>query len=102
MGGMGVDVRMDYGMMEAMSAAYRQAQNDLGDVITQMTNVQQKLQDGAMQGDAGDHLSNSAIPVLISKIQELADKMGELSGDIDDAMKAMREGVASAQGRFSH
>lgn len=100
MGGLGVDVRMDYDKMEEMASAYKQAQSDLGSVAGQITQIQSMIDDGALVGDAADEFQTH-LDKLQDKLSNLEEKMKELTGDIQGAVSKMRDGVSTAQSRFA-
>lgn len=97
---MAPDVRMNYGSMERMEKAFRQAAQTI-DATTRMATEASKLMEaGALQGEAGDMFRAAINDTLNKRLKVLQEKMLELAQDIKGAVQATRDGVTNAQSRF--
>ncbi len=97
---MAPDVRMNYGSMERMEKAFRQAAQTI-DATTRMAAEASKLMEaGALQGEAGDMFRAAINDTLTKRLKVLQEKMLELAQDIKGAVQATRDGVSNAQSRF--
>jgi WXG100 family type VII secretion target len=94
------DVRMNYNSMETMERAFNGAHRQVDDSIKEMKNVAKSLEDGALQGGAGDAFRDAINSKLIPRMQAISDKLAELEQDVKGALEATRDGVTSAQSRF--
>lgn len=94
------DVRMNYGSMEEMAKAFHQGHQQLETTMTEMDKVAKSLEDGALNGMAGDAFRDAIQAKLKKRLKVLAEKMQELEGDIKGAVSATRDGVSTAQSRF--
>ena len=97
---MPTDVRMNYGSMENMAKAFHQSHDQLQETVGQMEKIAKMLEDGALLGVAGDALRDSVRSKLMKRLKILSAKMKEMEGDINGAVSATRDGVATAQSRF--
>lgn len=93
-------VKMDYAAMEAMQKSFGKAKSQIESTKSQMTKVAKSLDDGALQGGAGNALKEAINSKLVKQLNTIADKMGELEQDIKGAVEATRDGVTKAQSRF--
>jgi uncharacterized protein YukE len=92
--------KMVYGTMEAMAKSFGKAKSQIESTKSQMTKVAKSLDDGALQGAAGNALREAINTKLVKHLNSIAEKMGELEQDINGAVQATRDGVKSAQSRF--
>lgn len=97
---MAPDVRMNYGSMERMEKAFRQAAQMIEQTTRASTEISKMMEGGALQGDAGDQFRAAINDKLNKRLKVLNDKMTELAQDIKGAVEATRDGVKSAQSRF--
>jgi uncharacterized protein YukE len=95
-----VDVRMNYGSMEKMEKEFNGATKQLDDSIREMKKIAKMMEDGSLQGVGGDAFRDAIQGKLIPVMRRLADKMDELSWDINGAVVATRDGVSTAKSRF--
>ncbi|MBI3361827.1 MAG: WXG100 family type VII secretion target [Chloroflexi bacterium] len=91
---------MNYGSMEEMAKAFNKAAEDIASDIPETDTAAQMMEDGALQGMAGDAFRQALQGKLKRRLKVLADKMKELEGDIKGAVSATRDGVSTAQSRF--
>jgi uncharacterized protein YukE len=95
-----VDVRMNYGSMEKMEKEFNGATIQLDDSMREMQKIAKMMEDGSLQGVGGDAFRDAILGKLIPVMKRLADKMDELSWDINGAVAATRDGVSTAKSRF--
>jgi uncharacterized protein YukE len=95
-----VDVRMNYSSMEKMEKEFKGAAKQLDDSKREMQKVAKMMEDGSLQGVGGDAFRDAIQGKLIPVMKRLEEKMRELSGDINGAVVATRDGVSTAKSRF--
>ena len=91
-------IRMDFAYMDELSQAYGDAAQALESAQTEIQSIVKLVDDGALQGAAGDALSQS-FQEMSKAIQRLGDKAGELKKDILDAKQYMERSDKDA-GQF--
>lgn len=96
----GVDVRIDYPMVEDMSSAFTDASTQLEETIAEMNKIVAALEGGALLGKTGDALAQAIRIDLINSIKALRDKMKELAMDTRNVVAIMRDGDKQARSRF--
>lgn len=96
-----VDVKMNYGSMDKMKTAFKQAHTQLNNSMDQMKSLAQMMQNGALQGDAGAAFVNAINRTLMKRMKALHEKMMQMEKDIQEAVNAKKEGVTTAKGRFT-
>lgn len=94
------DVRMNYPTMEQMAKAFTAAKQQLEEAQKAVQGLGKNMEDGALQGAGGAAFKAAIDGPLVKALKKLQDKMGELSGDINGAVRATRDGVSTAQSRF--
>jgi uncharacterized protein YukE len=94
------DVRMNYGSMETMEKAFKQAHSQLETSMREMEKVAKTFEDGALLGGAGDAFREAIRAKLLKRMKTIDEKMVELAQDIKGAVEATRDGVKTAQSRF--
>jgi uncharacterized protein YukE len=94
------DVRMNYGSMEKMEKAFKQAGQQIEETSRQMEQLAKMMEDGALLGTGGDAFRDAIRGKLVKRMKVLSDKMKELEQDVRGAVQATRDGVSTAQSRF--
>ena len=97
---MGVDVRMNYSQMEEAANNYGQVASQLHDLHEKMKQLGQRMEDGALLGDAGADFKDAINSVLLAKMMLIEAKMWELQKDLNGAVAKTRDGVDTAESRF--
>jgi uncharacterized protein YukE len=95
-----VDVRMNYGSMEKMEQEFKSAAKQLDESMREMKKIAKMMEDGALHGLGGDSFQDAIKGKLLPVMKRLEEKMQELSGDINGAVRATRDGVKTAKSRF--
>jgi uncharacterized protein YukE len=98
---MGDTVVMNYEDMEAMAKAFREAHQQLERTLREIEKQAKLMEEGALQGEAGAELVDGLRGPLTKRLQALSRKMDELDGDLRSAVAFTRDGVQSAQNRFT-
>jgi uncharacterized protein YukE len=97
-----VDVKMNYGSMEKMKTAFKQAGSQLDQTMGEMKKLAKMMQDGALQGDGGSAFVDAISRRLMKRMKALHEKMVQMQGDIQDAVDTKKGSVTTAKGRFSN
>jgi len=95
-----VDVKMNYGSMEKMQSAFKQAHTQLNESMTEMKKLAKMMEDGALVGDGGTAFMDAINRKLMKRMKALHEKMMQMEKDIQGAVQATRDGVSTAQSRF--
>jgi uncharacterized protein YukE len=95
-------VRMNYDTMREMTKEFKAAQKQLEETLKVAQNIAKDMEGGGLQGQAGQTMVSAVNGPLAKSIKKLADAMGELAADVDDARRALEEGVEVARKRFSN
>ncbi|MBO9308818.1 MAG: WXG100 family type VII secretion target [Chloroflexi bacterium] len=96
----GIDVQMDYEVVEQMIKIFDNGANQLTETMQAMQAVAQKMRSGALLGLGGDDFADALEKILAPRIQKLIDKFRELSCDVKFAKDAIQRGDMTARGRF--
>ena len=91
---------MDYPMMEEMVQLFNDASSEIQEAIDEMGTVATQLENGTLNGMTGDALVNALRTDLRTSLETLRDKMSELSTDVDQALRAKRDGIQRGRSRF--
>jgi uncharacterized protein YukE len=95
-------VRMNYDTMREMTKEFKAAQQQLQETLKVVQNVGKDMEGGGLQGQAGQTMVGAINGPLANSLKKLADKMGELAKDTNDARRALQDGVAEARNRFTN
>jgi uncharacterized protein YukE len=94
-------VRMNYETMRAMNSEFKKAEQQLLETLKVVQGIGKDMDEGGLQGQAGQTMVGAINGPLAKSIKKLAEAMGELGRDIDDARRALEEGVEVARKRFT-
>ena len=95
-------VRMNYDTMREMTKEFQAAQKQLEETLKVVQNIGKDMEGGGLQGQAGQTMVGAINGPLAKSLKKLADAMGELAADTDDARRALEEGVEVARKRFAN
>jgi uncharacterized protein YukE len=95
-------VRMNYDTMREMTKEFKAAQQQLQETLKVVQNIGKDMEGGGLQGQAGQTMVGAINGPLANSLKKLADKMGELAKDTNDARRALQDGVADARNRFTN
>ncbi|HMQ51346.1 MAG TPA: WXG100 family type VII secretion target [Anaerolineae bacterium] len=91
-------IRMDYDLMQKMAQDFQYSAEELQDMLTEIQNIANQMNEGALVGRGGDAFEAALRGPLSSTLTKLIMKFQELRTDVIVAMKEMKEAdVESAQ-----
>ncbi|MCE7946736.1 MAG: hypothetical protein DYG88_04830 [Chloroflexi bacterium CFX4] len=96
----GIDVQMDYEVVEDMIKIFNGGAQQLTETAQAMQAVAQKMRGGALLGLGGDDFAEALDKILAPRIQKLTEKFKELAGDVKFAKDAIQRGDNTARGKF--
>jgi WXG100 family type VII secretion target len=85
------EIKLNYPLMEEMTATFRQAGEKLEELLQDMQGVASTLEDGALVGRGGSAFTEAIRDKLCPAITRLAEKMQEMDQDVQFAMKQFRD-----------
>lgn len=94
------DVKMDYQQMEDMANAFKKAQSDVQASMNAIKGQAGKLAE-AFQGDGGSAMQDAIGKILLKKMDTVAQKMGEVSGDLKTAIEATKQGISTSKSPYA-
>jgi hypothetical protein len=94
------DVKMSYEAMADMASAFHEAQNTIVDALSNLNNMVNMLEGGALLGVTGDRLASALRTSGKKALSNALSKMTELEGDINGAMEDMRAGDSTGRSLF--
>jgi WXG100 family type VII secretion target len=95
------EIKMDYPLMEEMQRTFQSGRETLAETIGELKNIADKMEGGALLGDAGEAFADAVKAVLVDQVQKLSDKFEELEGDLAVAVNKMREAEKNTEKSFS-
>lgn len=84
-------IQMDYDLMRKMAHDFSHGAEDLQDTLTEIQNIANQMNDGALVGCGGDATVDALRGPLSSSLTKLIMKFQELRTDIIMAMQEMKE-----------
>jgi uncharacterized protein YukE len=93
---------MNYDTMREMTKEFKAAQKQLEETLKVVQNIGKDMEGGGLQGQAGQTMVSAVNGPLAKSLKKLADAMGELAADVDDARRALEDGVEVARKRFAN
>lgn len=94
------DVKMDYQQMEDMANAFKKAQSDVQASMNAIKGQAGKLAE-SFQGDGGSAMQDAIGKILLKKMDTVAQKMGEVSGDLKTAIEATKQGISTSKSPYA-
>lgn len=91
-------IKMEYAQMEEMAKTFQQGSEQLKDTLSQMQNIANTLQDGALLGQGGSAFTDAIRSKLCPAISRLEQKFVELQKDVLNAMKEMQQADSTSKG----
>jgi WXG100 family type VII secretion target len=92
-------IRVNYPALEDMAKNCDQFSQRLRQTVSMANQISKQMLGGAMQGEFGDTFVE-ALGVFQTKVNKLADKFAEVSGDIRGAMSDMQAADNAAGSKF--
>ncbi|MBX3010466.1 MAG: WXG100 family type VII secretion target [Caldilineaceae bacterium] len=93
-------IKLDYGLAEEMIRTFENGVEQLQDTMQEMQNIATMIEGGALLGQGGDAFKDAIRSKLAPAIGRLTDKFEELSRDVGEAVKLMREADNQSRGAF--
>lgn len=84
-------IKLNYPLMEEMTKTFSQAAEQLEGLQGEMQNIANTLEEGALLGRGGSAFTEAIRDKLCPAISRLSEKMEELDGDVQFAMKQFRD-----------
>lgn len=94
------EIKMDYPLMEEMKRTFQSGREQLSDTMTELKGIADKMEQGALRGDAGEVFSEGIRNDLIGAVQKISDKFEELEGDIQFAVDQMHQAEEKTKASF--
>jgi WXG100 family type VII secretion target len=94
------EIKVDYQLMAEMKQTFQAGQEQLTDTLNELKGIADKLDEGALLGQAGSAFSDAVRGALMGSVQKLADKFEELQGDVQFAVDRMREAEQQVKSTF--
>lgn len=85
------EIKLDYAKAEEMAKTFRQGAQQLEDTMQAVQQLAHMLESGALRGRGGTAFVDALRGKLCPAIKRLAEKYGELDGDVKAAIDYMRE-----------
>jgi uncharacterized protein YukE len=95
------EIKLDYPLMDEMKKTFAEGRGTLDEVMQALGGIADRMEEGALLGDAGEAFSNAVRGTLVDQVQKIWDKFEQLEGDIDFAVAQMRAAEEKAQKSFS-
>jgi uncharacterized protein YukE len=94
------DVRMKFDSMEKMKSEFDNAAKQLDESMREMQKIAKMMDDGGLLGMGGDAFRDAIMQKLLPKMKKLEEKMTQMSGDMDGAIRFTRDGESKSKSRF--
>lgn len=88
------------GSLQAMSDAFKKAQETLNTTKSSMEKIAQQMDQGALQGGGGQAFQDAIKNKLNKKLDRLMAKMTEEAGDVTKAIERIHKAEQSAKKPF--
>lgn len=95
------EIKLDYGLAEAMAQTFGQGAQELQATLTEMHAIAGMLEEGALLGRGGTAYVEAIRSQLSPSLTILIEKFEELKGDVEGAINDMRDADARARGQFA-
>jgi len=94
------EIKMDYPLMDEMKRTFADGRQHLADTTNELKAIAEKLEQGALLGNAGSALTDAVKGTLMSAVSKLSDKFEELEGDIQFAVDQMHQAEEKTKASF--
>jgi WXG100 family type VII secretion target len=91
------EIKLDYPLMEEMKKQFAEGRNTLEDTKTTVKDISDKLDAGALKGEAGDQFCDILSVKLAGAIDTIIKKFDEIEKDIQAAVDAMKAAEQKTQ-----
>jgi WXG100 family type VII secretion target len=94
------EIKMDYPLMDEMKQSFKAGRETLGRTASELKSIADKLEQGALLGQAGDAFAQAVRGPLMGAVSKLSDKFEELEGDIQFAVDQMHQAEEKTKASF--
>jgi WXG100 family type VII secretion target len=94
------EIKMDYPLMEEMKKTFRAGREQLEDTTNELKSIADKLEQGALLGQAGSAFSEAVRATLMNAVGKLSQKFEELENDLQYAVDQMHAAEEKAKSSF--
>lgn len=94
------EIKVDYALMDEMSATFGRAVAQLEETMQEMISIAATLEDGALLGRGGQAFSELMRGNVVTTLTKLIAKHQELAEDVRKAKEFAQEADATAKGYF--
>lgn len=94
------EIKMEYPLMEEMKRTFQSGRESLQDATNSLKAIADKMEQGALLGQAGSAFAEAVRGSLMGAVQKLSDKFEELEGDIQYAVDQMKAAEEKAKSSF--
>jgi len=94
------EIKMDYPLMEEMKRTFQAGREQLSDTVSALVAIADKMEQGALRGQAGDAFVDAVRGPLLGAVVKLSDKFEELEGDLQHAVDQMHQAEEKAKSSF--
>lgn len=96
----GDKIKLNYEQADKMAKTFKAGSQQIQQTMTEMQNIAQTLEEGALLGRGGKAFVEAIRTKLCPSLKKLSDKYIELEGDVNVAVKVMREADATSKQQF--
>jgi WXG100 family type VII secretion target len=90
-------IKMNYPLMEQMEKEFQKGRSQLQHTAGELNKIAEKLEQGALLGQAGGAFSQAVRGPLMNAVNKIADKFEELENDLKFAANEMRQAEETAK-----
>jgi len=94
------EIKMEYPLMDEMKRTFQSGREVLQDTTNSLKSIADKMEQGALLGQAGQAYAEAVRGALMGAVQKLSDKFEELEGDIQYAVDQMKAAEEKAKSSF--
>jgi WXG100 family type VII secretion target len=94
------EIKMEYPLMDEMKQTFQAGQQQLADTLNELKGIADKLEQGALLGQAGAMMSEAVRNTLMTSVQKLSAKFEELQNAIQNAVDQMHQAEAQTKASF--
>jgi WXG100 family type VII secretion target len=95
------EIKMEYPLMEEMKRTFAAGRETLQETVNELNSIADKMEGGALLGDAGSAFSGAVRGALLGAVNKLIEKFEELENDIQYAVDQMRAAEEKAKQSFA-
>ncbi len=93
-------IKLNYEQADQMAKTFKQGSQQIQQTMQEMNNIAQTLEEGALLGRGGVAFVEAIRSNLCPSLKKLSEKYTELEGDVQAAIKFMRQADAESKKQF--